>query len=78
MSLREHHKKMLVVDSGITPEVIEARGYRTVETKSELEGLGFSKLQRRVRVSCRARSNNPEICIAQQRTKIPYTNDMRR
>lgn len=48
MSLLDHHRKMLVVESGITPEIVEARGYRTVETKSELEVLGFSKVQRRV------------------------------
>lgn len=48
MSLLEHHRKTLVEESNIKPEIVEARGYRTVETKSELEALGFSKAQRRV------------------------------
>jgi len=39
---------MLTEDSGISPEVVEARGYRTVETKAELKRLGFSDNQRNV------------------------------
>jgi hypothetical protein len=45
MTLAEQHKKMLLEESGISPEVVEARGYRTVETKSELKSLGFSERQ---------------------------------
>jgi hypothetical protein len=45
MTLAEQHEKMLLEKSGISPEVIEARGYRTVETKSELKSLGFSERQ---------------------------------
>ena len=45
MTLAEQHEKMLLEESGISPEVIEARGYRTVETKSELKRLGFSERQ---------------------------------
>ena len=47
-SLAAHHRAMLEQESSITPEVIEARGYRTVETKAELETLGFGRAQRNV------------------------------
>lgn len=46
--LAPHHKRMLEEESGIKPEVIEARGYRTVTTKAELAKLGFSKAQQNV------------------------------
>ena len=39
---------MLFEESGIEPEVVEARGYRTVEKKVELEELGFGRTQRNV------------------------------
>jgi Domain of unknown function (DUF3854) len=39
---------MLEQESSIAPKVIEARGYRTVETKAELERLGFGRAQRNV------------------------------
>ncbi|MDQ3184028.1 MAG: DUF3854 domain-containing protein [Actinomycetota bacterium] len=45
MTLTEQHEKMLLEESGISPEVVEARGYRTVDTKSELKRLGFSERQ---------------------------------
>jgi hypothetical protein len=44
--LAEHHEKMLLKESGIKPDVVEARGYRTVKTKAELKRLGFSDAQR--------------------------------
>jgi hypothetical protein len=47
-SLAAHHRAMLEQESSITPEVIEARGYRTVEKKVELERLGFGRAQRNV------------------------------
>jgi Domain of unknown function (DUF3854) len=43
--LAETHRHMLEIESGITPEVIEVRGYRTAKTKAELATLGFSKIQ---------------------------------
>lgn len=46
--LSEHHRRMLFEESGISPEVAEARGYRTVEKKAELERLGFGRKQRNV------------------------------
>jgi hypothetical protein len=39
---------MLEQESSITTEVIEARGYRTVEKRAELERLGFGRTQRNV------------------------------
>jgi hypothetical protein len=39
---------MLFEESGIDPEVVEVRGYRTVEKKVELEQLGFGRTQRNV------------------------------
>ena len=45
MDLIEIHKKMLVEESGISLEVVQKRGYRTVETKAELKRLGFSEAQ---------------------------------
>src|SRR5215218_2100895 len=40
-----HHQQQLVEESGIAPQVIVDRGYRTVTTKAELKRLGFSKTQ---------------------------------
>src|SRR5215207_7559206 len=47
-SLAAHHRAMLEQESSIAPKVIEVRGYRTVETKPELETLGFGRAQRKV------------------------------
>ena len=43
MNLTETHKKRLIEESGISPGVVEKRGYRTVEKKAELKRLGFSE-----------------------------------
>lgn len=45
--LSESHLKMLREESGISDEVITARGYRTVTDERELIPLGFSTVQRR-------------------------------
>ncbi len=45
--LCEAHLRMLKA-SDISDEVIEARGYRTVTTRADLAGLGFSPPQRNV------------------------------
>lgn len=45
MNLSERHLKMLRDDSAIADEVINARGYRTITDKQDLEKLGFSKSQ---------------------------------
>jgi hypothetical protein len=46
-SLAEHHLETLVKGSGISEEVIRARGYWTATDPDELLDLGFSKPQRR-------------------------------
>ncbi len=46
--LHEHHRKMLVEDSAIAPEVVEERGCYTVTTKSELGRKGFGRSQQGV------------------------------
>lgn len=43
--LNEDHRRMLLQESGISPEIVLTRGYRTVETKSELRRLGFADSQ---------------------------------
>jgi Domain of unknown function (DUF3854) len=45
--LADHHLFGLVAESGISLEVIEARGYWTCEDPDDLVDLGFSKPQRR-------------------------------
>lgn len=44
--LADHHRRMLEQDSGITPEVIAARGYRNV-TSAEARQFGFGGQQAR-------------------------------
>jgi hypothetical protein len=44
--LKEVHRRMLEVESGIRPDVIAARGYRTVTCQAELGRLGFGPSQR--------------------------------
>jgi hypothetical protein len=41
-----HHRRMLLEESGINPQIVLNRGYRTVKTKAELKELGFSEFQR--------------------------------
>src|ERR1041385_8867409 len=42
--LAAHHVRMLE-QSAISPDVIQARGYRTIEYQAELKRLGFSASQ---------------------------------
>jgi hypothetical protein len=46
--LADHHRRNLIEESGIDPEVVSARGYRTVSKKIKLEDLGFSRTQCKV------------------------------
>ena len=48
VTLSDEHLRMLQQDSGICPEAIQQRGYRTVTTKAELIRLGFAANQRLV------------------------------
>jgi hypothetical protein len=43
--LNPEHQRMLLRGSGISSEVVKARGYRTIETKAELRRLGFADSQ---------------------------------
>lgn len=45
MSLHDHHRAMLEGESGISPEVIAARAYETVTTKTEMKRRGFTPAQ---------------------------------
>jgi hypothetical protein len=45
MNLAQNHERMLTEESGLEREVVESRGYRTVEVKAELKRLGFSDRQ---------------------------------
>jgi hypothetical protein len=45
--LAPHHMETLISGSGISEEVIEARGYWTATDPDELIDLGFAKNQRR-------------------------------
>ena len=46
--LSDHHRAALARESSIKPEVITARGYRTVTAKADLAKLGFSRSQQLV------------------------------
>ncbi len=48
MYLSADHTKMLLEESSISREVVEARGYRTAEARVELKRIGFSDSQRNV------------------------------
>jgi hypothetical protein len=45
LDLSETHRTMLLEESGIAQEVVEARGYCTIGKKAELKRLGFSDTQ---------------------------------
>jgi hypothetical protein len=70
--LSEHHRRMLLEESGIDPEVAEARGYRTVEKKVELERLGFGRDQRIVpALLVPVHSPSGEVLLHQSRPDEP-------
>jgi hypothetical protein len=70
--LATHHETMLREESGITQEVIDTRGCRTVKTKAELETLGFSNSQRNVpRILIPVYSPTGEIATYQFRPDEP-------
>ena len=43
--LAPHHERMLKVESGISSEVVTARGYTTVHDPEELRKMGFAEYQ---------------------------------
>lgn len=46
-TLSPEHRTMLLQESGIAPDVVAERGYRTVTNPKDLEALGFTPAQRR-------------------------------
>ncbi len=75
-NLLPHHEAMLLDESGITPEIVEERGYRSIEKKVELKELGFSDAQRNVPgMLVPVWSVNGEIATYQYRPDWPRTKD---
>lgn len=84
--LAGHHRHMLEQESGITPEVIRARGYRTV-TAAEARKFGFTGQQARdgllIPVHTTTgqtgpyvlRPDNPRVIELKQKKKDPLTGD---
>ncbi|PLS87075.1 MAG: virulence-associated protein E, partial [Actinobacteria bacterium] len=76
MELSYEHKRMLIEESGIAPDVMEARGYRTVEKKAELKRIGFSEAQCGVPgLLIPIRSPAGEIVLYQYRPDSPRIKD---
>ncbi len=46
--LAPHHETMLTIESHISPEVVAARGYTTIDEPEELPKMGFAEYQSRV------------------------------
>lgn len=70
--LSEQHTRMLLEESGIEAEVVETRGYRTVEKKVELERLGFGRVQRNVpALLIPVHSPSGEVALYQSRPDEP-------
>ena len=45
LRLSDNHRDMLLEKAGISSAVVEARGYKTADTKAELKRLGYSDSQ---------------------------------
>src|SRR5262249_38047598 len=60
-TLSPAHAKMLIGESGITEEVVRARGYYTVTTKAQGRRVGFSDGQLTM---ARTSGNRPATCSA--------------
>ena len=76
MDLFETHRKVLCEESGISPDVVEARGYRSVTTKADLKTLGFSEVQASVPgLLIPIRGPSGEIVLYQYRPDEPRIRD---
>ena len=74
--LHYDHRIMLTDRSGIHPDLITTRGYRTVTTKADLERLGFSPRQRNVpALLIPLYSPTGELVLYQLRPDSPRIND---
>jgi hypothetical protein len=72
LPLSEQHRRMLLEESGIEPAVAEARGYRTIVRKVELEKLGFGRAQRNVpALLIPVHSPSGEVALYQSRPDEP-------
>jgi hypothetical protein len=73
--LSDAHASMLFEESGIKREVMEARRYRTVEKKVELERLRFGHAQRNVpALLIPVHSPSGEVALYQSRPDEPRLN----
>ena len=76
LQLSDHHSRMLFEESGIERTVAEARSYRTVEKKVELERLGFGRAQRNVpALLVPVHSPSGEVVLYQSRPDEPRIKD---
>ncbi len=76
MELSNNHRTMLIEESGIAENIIENRGYRTVEKKADLKRLGFSEGQCSVPgLLIPIRSTTGEIVLYQYRPDEPRIKD---
>lgn len=74
--LSEPHRTMLERESGIHPDLVKARGYRTVTDQAELKRLGFSPKQQNVpALLIPVHSPTGEIKLYQARPDTPRLND---
>lgn len=48
IELASNHAHQLFVESGIAPDIVHERGYRTVTSKAEMKRLGFGAAQQNV------------------------------
>ena len=74
--LHDHHRTMLTQESGINPDLVSVRGYRTVTDAAELKGLGFSPKQQNVpALLIPIYSPTGEVKLHQSRPDTPRMND---
>lgn len=75
LPLSDSHRTMLEHKSGISPEVVTARGYKTVTTKTELKQRGFSPAQQNVpALLLPIYSPTGEVVLYQTRPDTPRIN----
>jgi hypothetical protein len=74
--LDDHHRVMLEQESGISPDVIAARGYESVATKAQLKQYGFSRAQQLPKaLVIPIYGPRGEVAFYQSRPDTPRRND---
>ena len=74
--LHDHHRTILTQESGIHPDLVTARGYRTVTDAADLKRLGFSPKQLNVpALLIPIYSPTGEVKLYQSRPDTPRLND---